>query len=527
MRNYQRDCFTGCQKTEKLKVLKRMSSRHAIIDLRAAVFKDDIEKVRKILLTNPELLHDHSDKELSSPLWTALSGGNVEIVELLVGEYGADPNEKIAHSTFQGYTFFHLAARSNNCSPSYIKMAEVLVRYGADVNATLPDRELSSPLQMALDSENLTFAEFLLKNGADLERAGRYGEPPAAYSFNCKNDSVGREMLLLLLKYGMDTRFANKNDENLLHVFLRSLEDDYDDKVYQIAEILLNSGVPMDDIDNEGFSPFHRAVDLGDIELVTLFIDKGDDVDMMTVSDDEDCRITTASMSRSPLSLAVYTESKDLVELLISNGANVNGEDDGGWTPMHSACFCNFDEIINLLIRKGGSVSALCDLGNIPIFLLDPDLRNYEQCVITLLKEYSRMSYENAIFERDIDVLLENSNHKIREHFEKCYVELATLNKTIFYSPYSYYSILKMEKNIKKLAKLTKNDEFVVEFEKNLSSFHYYRDDLRGVFNEAVQVRNDSVIIFNQLNSLFGYFFPDLIIRKFAENLMVKDLPLD
>lgn len=32
---------------------------------------------------------------------------------------------------------------------------------------------------------------------------------------------------------------------------------------------------------------------------------------------------------------------------------------------------------------------------------------------------------------------------------------------TKFYQPYSYYSVLEMSSNIKKLAILTKNDEFV------------------------------------------------------------------
>ena len=53
-----------------------------------------------------------------------------------------------------------------------------------------------------------------------------------------------------------------------------------------------------------------------------------------------------------------HSNNKDVAELLIAKGADVNAKDDNGWTPLHHAVPDGHKEIAELLITKGGNVNA-------------------------------------------------------------------------------------------------------------------------------------------------------------------------
>lgn len=81
-----------------------------------------------------------------------------------------------------------------------------------------------------------------------------------------------------------------------------------------------------------------------------------------------------------------------------------------------------------------------------------------------------------------------------------------------------------MSKNIRKVANLTKNEEFVAKFEENMDEFTYYQKDLSKILEEAKEVKNRSEVIYSQLYSIFHRSFPDVVIRKLADDPNLKNL---
>jgi ankyrin repeat protein len=69
----------------------------------------------------------------------------------------------------------------------------------------------------------------------------------------------------------------------------------------------------------------------------------------------------------TPLILAADMSNKDLCELLIANGANLEAQGPYG-TALHEAAIGNHKDIVELLINKGANVNAKDKSGNTPLY---------------------------------------------------------------------------------------------------------------------------------------------------------------
>ena len=106
----------------------------------------------------------------------------------------------------------------------------------------------------------------------------------------------------------------------------------------------------------------HQAASFGRIEDVKQHLAAGTDVNL--VSD-----------GFTPLHIAGWTGTKEIVELLIKNGADVNATHNGGGTPLHWAARKGQKEIVELLISNGANVNAQDEDGGTPLFYAsNPDI---------------------------------------------------------------------------------------------------------------------------------------------------------
>jgi len=97
----------------------------------------------------------------------------------------------------------------------------------------------------------------------------------------------------------------------------------------------------------------YNAAGLGNIEAVKQHIAAGTDVNAKNKYD------------VTPLSAATAFGYKEIAELLIANGANVNAKYDFR-TPLHEAALAGHKETVELLIAKGANVNVKMKNGETP-----------------------------------------------------------------------------------------------------------------------------------------------------------------
>ena len=102
----------------------------------------------------------------------------------------------------------------------------------------------------------------------------------------------------------------------------------------------------------------HKAAEEGNIEAVKQHLATGTYVDRKN------------QVEKSPLFYAAKFGHKEIVELLIAKGADVNPKDDDCYT-LKNAASEGHKEIVELLIDNGADVNAVISFGWIPLHLVD------------------------------------------------------------------------------------------------------------------------------------------------------------
>ena len=287
------------------------------VDIWTAAKEGNIEAVKQHLAAGTDVNTRNGTRNdyFETPLHNAATHGHKEIVELLIAK-GAYVNVK---GGSQGGTPLHDAAQWGRK-----EVAELLIVNGADVNGK--DRFGSTPLHEAKTKE---VAELLIAKGADVNAKADNGKTPldeAILPFSNKS-----EIANLLRKHGGKTGEELNNKRKPLKPYGSGAQPE-----------------TTPDKSEESDNLIYHAVRERNIELVKQHLADGKDVNAKN------------KWGRTPLHLSVGIGDKKIVELLISNGANVNGRDKAGWTALNWA---ENKEIAELLISKGADVNATDDVG--------------------------------------------------------------------------------------------------------------------------------------------------------------------
>ncbi|MEN6427711.1 MAG: ankyrin repeat domain-containing protein [Phycisphaerales bacterium] len=201
-----------------------------------------------------------------------------------------------------------------------------------------------SPLSLAVQADEIDTARSLIAEGADVNAREQDGSTPMFWAVAKGHGDI----INLLLANGADINARRHNGATALHCALLNYR-------YDMARLLIASGAdPSASTIASGATPLHLAAN--ECDIVEMLLTRGADVNAR-------CKNGT-----TPLHRASSMGEKNAVELLLAHGADVNARDQRGRTPLHSAALCyNSTEVVGMLIDCGGDVNAEAQDGRTPL----------------------------------------------------------------------------------------------------------------------------------------------------------------
>lgn len=252
-----------------------------------------------------------------TPLHLATANGHLFVIELLI-RYGADVNARNQNKE----TPLHLASYLGK--PIIVCL---LLASGSIVN--LQDGEDSTPLRRAAESGHLEIVTLLLRSGA-----GVINKNPLDLALGNSRLDVARS----LAEWIGGVEFQDR-------INLASLDTVSQDSVPSVTESSLVHGRDPN-TPNEWRTSLHAASSAGHLELVQSLLEVGADVNKRNGD------------HSTPLFYASEGGRFEVAEFLIKYGADVNSLDWTGWTPLLAASRRGHSAVVHLLLDHGADVNA-------------------------------------------------------------------------------------------------------------------------------------------------------------------------
>jgi uncharacterized protein len=125
----------------------------------------------------------------------------------------------------------------------------------------------------------------------------------------------------------------------------------------RIETLLRNDPMLVHESSADGWSALHLATAFGGPEATSLLLTHGAHVH----------RFSHNAMHNQPLHACIaLSRNPETVRILIAQGADVNMEQAGGYTPLHQAAASGLAEITTLLLAAGAHPDSRCHQGKMP-----------------------------------------------------------------------------------------------------------------------------------------------------------------
>ncbi|MCJ1387650.1 hypothetical protein MMC18_000493 [Xylographa bjoerkii] len=253
----------------------------------------------------------------------------------------------------------------------HIEIARLLVSLGVDVDArgTGVDR----PIALAVKKGLLTIVELLINGGARLDARG---EGLWCSILELAILHQHESIVQLLLKRG-----AYLETEDYLERTALSCATSVGNAT--IVQLLLDHGASIGARGPTGMTALHIAADVGLRTVAEILLDHGAKQAEMNIllAKDESGRI--------PLH---YATSSEVVELFVTNGAEINARDFYGATPLLEAAHSGWADVVLALVELGA----------------DPRAKNNEQeTMLSVLEESNNIELIGNFFEMGLTAVME------------------------------------------------------------------------------------------------------------------------
>ncbi|XP_071108956.1 ankyrin repeat domain-containing protein 50-like [Haliotis cracherodii] len=337
-------------------------------------------------------------------LHSACLGGHVEVVKYVLSQDMVNINGRV----WCGRTPVMLAAENG-----HRVVVELLVNEGADV--TLLDKKGDNLLHLACQGGNVEVVKFVLSLGMlSINSRGLKKMTPVMTAA----DKGHKEVVELLVSKGADVSLLDKGHDTLLHLACRGGN-------VEVVKFVLSLG--MLSINSRGWkkmTPVMTAADKGHKEVVELLVSKGADVSLLDKG------------HGTLLHLACRGGNVEVVKLVLSlDMVSINSR---GWqemTPVMTAADKGHKEVVELLVSKGADVSLLdkghdtllhlaCRGGNVEVvkFVLSLDMvsinsRGWQEMTpVMLAADKGHKEVVELLVSKGADVSLLNKGHDTLLH---------------------------------------------------------------------------------------------------------------
>ena len=164
---------------------------------------------------------------------------------------------------------------------------------------------------------------------------------------------IGAAMLVALVLTGHVSCAGTTETGNVLREIHDAARDGDFGKVQTLVKG--NPGLVFNK-DEGGFTPLHWAASSGHKDVAELLLAHGADVNAKN------------NNGSTPLHFAAALGHKDVAELLLAHGADVNAKNKGGSTPLHFAAALGHKDVAELLLAHGADVNAKNNNGWTPLY---------------------------------------------------------------------------------------------------------------------------------------------------------------
>jgi ankyrin repeat protein len=311
-------------------VYGHLVARGANVDVWMAALKGDLERVRRLIDRDPDLLNQNSGTRTGyggngTPLANAASGGHMDIVKFLLNR-GADPNVSLEHMAPHGAPLYKAVTNDD------YEMAKLLLEHGAHPNQ--PMESSADTVWIAIRDRNVRILELLASHGAEWDIPSDLG---LLLTYN-RIAKTGLKRPMKILAYYNDlatatplleadpsladdaealTYAAERGHEKFVRLLLRhspgTAKRVLVAKPRAMAELLFAHGMDPNRPNWMRSTPLHHFASHGDIENAAFYIDHGADLE----AEDGEWRST-------PLARAAEQGHKRMVEYLLRRGARVD-----------------------------------------------------------------------------------------------------------------------------------------------------------------------------------------------------------
>lgn len=368
------------------------------IHLAAANGKNDVINI--LLDVDASNIND-VDNRGNTPLHWASMKDRADTVLLLI-ENGADIEAK----DIDNWTALHYAAAFAS-----LQTVEALVDNGADKNSLTKDGNI--PVNYAKDETIKTYLSGGKIGREDSEEVVEEETKETAAENTETSETITEDELNNELD---TTQNGSIVDPTVVDLDPKQLELLIAVKNNDIIAVnaLLKENVNPNFVDEEGYSPLHRAVLNNNLDVVNVLLSYKDidtEIKLPYEASVDDWYLGGAT----PLLVASYTGNADIVNALIEAGSDIRAKDDiDGATTIHIASANGNNEVINILLNKDNTLINEADsMKDTPLHWAS--IKNQTDTILLLLANGA-------------DTKLTNSDGNTVLHYAAMYGDVNTVN---------------------------------------------------------------------------------------------------